>query len=165
MKRWLCRETSCKRAAGLRLRCFLRHALQIVLFCVTVCGASRAQLETNGPIRLTSVEGLVVNTWGKPVANLEVSLSQDARVVSKTHTDKAGLFRFGHVSGDYLFQVARSEYAPAARQVVVRLELLTLAERKKLYVILGPGACMDACSSVLTSKREFDQALQNLNRH
>jgi hypothetical protein len=165
MKRWSCRVTSFKRTAGLRLRCFLDYALQVALFCMTVCGASHAQLETNGPIRLTSVEGLVVNTWGKPVANLEVSLSQDSKVVSKTRTDKTGVFQFDHISGDYLFQVARSEYAPAARQVVVRLELLTLAERKKLYVILGPGACMDACSSVLTSKREFDQALQHLNRH
>jgi Carboxypeptidase regulatory-like domain len=165
MKRWLCRETCCNWAAGLRLRCFLGRALQIALFCMTLCGASHAQLETNGPIRLASVEGLVVNTWGKPVPNLEVSLSQDAKVVSKTRTDKAGAFEFDHVSGDYLFQVARSEYAPAARQIVARLELVTLAERKKLYVILGPGACMDACSSVLTSKREFDQALQKLNRH
>jgi hypothetical protein len=165
MKRWLRRETSCDAAAGLRLRCSLDHALQIALFCVTVCGPSHAQLETNGPVRLASVEGLVVNTWGKPVANLEVSLSQEAKVVSKTRTDKAGVFQFEHISGDYLFQVARSEYAPAARQVVVRMELVTLAERKKLYVILGPGACMDACSSVLTSKREFDQALQKLNRH
>lgn len=165
MKRWLCREKSCDGIAGPRLRCFLDRALQIALFCVTVCGASHAQLETNGPVRLASVEGLVVNTWGRPVANLEVSLSQDAKVVSKTHTDKTGVFQFDHISGDYLFQVARSEYAPAARQVVVRMELVTIAERKKLYVILGPGACMDACSSVLTSKREFDQALQKLNRH
>jgi Carboxypeptidase regulatory-like domain len=165
MRRWLCRESNCDATAGLRLRCFLDHALQIALFCVTVCGTSHAQIEIKGPVRLASVEGLVVNTWGKPVANLEVSLSQDAEVVSKTRTDNAGAFQFEHISGNYLFQVARSEYAPAARRVVVRLELVTLAERKKLYVILGPGACMDACSSVLTSKREFDQALQKLNRH
>jgi Carboxypeptidase regulatory-like domain len=165
MKRWSYRDTGSKKTAGLRLRCFLDLALQLALFCMVVSGTSQAQLEKDGPIRLTSVEGLVVNTWGKPVANIEVTLSQDAKVVSKTRTDRAGAFQFDHASGDYLFQVVRSEYAPATRQVVVRLELVTLAERKKLYVILGPGACDDACSSIFTSKREFDQALQKMNRH
>jgi Carboxypeptidase regulatory-like domain len=152
--------------AGHWLRCFLGRALLVALFCVAVCGASPAtQLETNGPIHLTSVEGLVADSWGKPVANIEVTLSQDGKVVSKTHTDQAGAFQFDHASGNYLFQVARSENAPAARQIVVRMELVTLAQRKKLYVILGPGACLDACSSVLTSKQDFDKALKKMNRH
>jgi Carboxypeptidase regulatory-like domain len=165
MKRRLCGETSFYQTAGPRLRCFLGRALPLALLCVVICGASQRQLESDGPIRLTAVKGLVVNTWGKPVANVEVTLSQDAKVVSKTRTDQAGAFQFDHASGDYLFQVARSEYAPAARQIVVRMELVTLAQQKKLYVIVGPGACMDECSSVLTSKRDFDQALRKLNRH
>jgi hypothetical protein len=150
--------------AGPRLRCFLGRALQIAFISVVVCGTSRAQLEIAGPIRLSSVKGLVVNSWGKPVANIEVTLSQDGKVALKTHTDQAGAFEFDRAGGDYLFQVARSEYAPASRQIVARIELITLLERKKLYVILGPGACTDACSSVLTSKHEFDQALRKLNR-
>lgn len=152
------------KTAGPWLRCFLARALQLVLFCSVICGVSRAQLETAGPIRLTSVEGLVVNSWGKSVANVEVTLSQDGEVALKTHTDQAGAFQFDRVSGDYLFQVARSEYAPAARQIVAQVEIVTLMEHKKLYVILGPAACMDACSSVLTSKREFERALRKLNR-
>jgi hypothetical protein len=151
--------------AGHWLRYFLGRVFLIVFFCALACGVSHAQLEIKGPVRLTSVEGLVVDTWGKPVSNVQVTLSQDGNVVLKTHTDQAGAFRFDHAQGDYLFQVVRSEYAPAAQQIVARMELITLMERKKLYVILGPGACMDTCSSVLTSKREFDQTLRKLNRH
>jgi hypothetical protein len=165
MKRRLCGKSGFIQTAGPRLRYFLSRALELALFGVVVCGASHAQLEINGPIRLTSVEGLVVNSWGKPVSNVEVTLSQDGKVVLKTHTDQVGAFQFDHASGDYLFEVARSEYAPAARRIVARMELVTLIERKKLYVILGPGACMDACSSVLTSKQEFNQTLRKLNRH
>ena len=166
MKRWLRRESSFYQTAGPRLRCFLGRRLQIALFCAVMCGASRAtQLETDGPIRLTSVEGLVVNSWGKPVKDIEVTLSRDNKILLSTHTDQAGAFQFDHASGDYLFRVTRSENAPAARQIVVRMELVTLVQRKKLYVILGPGACTDACSSVLTSKQEFDKALRKLNRH
>ena len=64
-----------------------------------------------------------------------------------------------------MFKVARSEFAPAARSIVVRDELVTYLQKKKLYVILGPGACADACSSVLTSKQEFDHIIQKKTRH
>ncbi len=165
MKRRPCREPMFFETAGPRLRCFLGRILLVALFCAGVCGTSHAQLETDGPIRLSSVEGIVVNSLGKPAANIEVTLSQENKVLYRTHTDQAGRFQLDRSAGDYLFQVARSQYAPAARQIVVRTELVTLVERKKLYVILGPGACTDACSSVLTSKQEFDKALRKLNRH
>ncbi len=44
-------------------------------------------------------------------------------------------------------------------------EIVTVLERKKLYVVLGPGACQDACSSVFTNKRDFDKAIRKINRH
>ncbi len=56
------------------------------------------------------------------------------------------------------------QYAPAERDLIVGEELVTRAERKKLYVIVGPGACMDACSAVLTSKHEFEKVLREKNR-
>jgi hypothetical protein len=56
--------------------------------------------------------------------------------------------------------VARTEYAPAVREIIVTDELITRAERKRLYVIVGPGACEDECSSVLTSKQQFEKAIR-----
>ena len=91
---------------------------------------------------------------------MEVTLAENDKVVYKTKTDKSGEFHFDHVRGQYTFRVARTEYAPAAREIVVTDEVVTALERKKLYVILGPGACADACSAVLTNKREFDRAIR-----
>jgi hypothetical protein len=122
-------------------------------------------IDIPGPEHLTHVDGLVVNTAGHAVADLEVTLVKDEKVAFQTRTDKSGEFRFEHVSGRYMFRVARSEYAPAAREIVVTDEIVTRVERKKLYVILGPGACMDECSAVVTSKREFERDIREKQKH
>jgi len=152
------------RPAGQRLRCFLSGAFWIWL-CLAVAGSLNAQVDVPGPERLSHVEGYVVSPVGHPVVDVEVTLVRDGKAVFRTKTDKLGEFRFDHVSGDFTFRVARSEYAPASREVVVTDEIVTALERKKLYVVLGPGACADACSAVLTSKKDFDRAIrENLKR-
>ena len=142
---------------GFWLRCFLG----CMLLAAVVCDVSHAQqLEKDGPIRLTHVEGVVVNGRGTPAVNVEVTLSQDDKVRMSTHTDQSGKFRIDHVQGDYMFRVARTVNAPAAHAIVVRAELATYIERKKLYVVLGPGACADECSLIVTSKEEFEHAIR-----
>jgi hypothetical protein len=152
------------RQRGFWLRCFLGGVIWASVF-LGGPDLLAAQLDIPGPEHLTRVEGLVVNSSGQPVADLEVTLVRDEKVAYRTRTDTAGAFRFEHVSGHYMFRVARSEYAPAAREIVVTEEIVTRVERKKLYVILGPGACMDECSSVLTNKREFERNLREKNRY
>jgi hypothetical protein len=142
---------------GFWLRCFLGGAIWIALILAAPVGFS-SPIDIPGPEHLTHVDGLVVNTSGHAVADLEVTLVKDDNVM--TRTNSAGEFRFEHVSGHYMFRVARSEYAPAVREIVVTDEIVTRVERKKLYVIVGPGACMDACSAVVTSKREFEQTIR-----
>ncbi len=152
------------RPAGPRLRCFLSGAFWIWL-CLAGANSLNAQVDIPGPERLSHVDGYVVNPVGRPVVDVEVTLVRDNKVSYQTKTDKSGEFRFDHVSGQYTFRVARSEYAPAIREIVATDEVVTALERKKLYVILGPGACADACSAVLTSKREFDRAIrENVRR-
>ncbi len=154
-------RTGISKQRGFWLRCFLGRVLMAMLVCATVCGVAHAQqLDKDGPIRLTHVEGVVVNTRGTPAANVEVTLWQDDKVRMSTHTDPSGRFRIDHVQGDYMFRVARTENAPAAHAIVVRAELATYIERKKLYVVLGPGACADECSLVVTSKEEFEHAIR-----
>jgi hypothetical protein len=141
------------------------RGLGLLLFCGAICGSVHAQIDVVKPIQLTHVSGYVVNSFGKPVVNAEVTLGRDEGVAFSTRTNGAGAFHFDHVRGRYWFRVGRSTYAPAAREVSVADVLVTYLERKKLYVIVGPGACMDACSSVYTSRHEFDRAIQKLNRH
>jgi hypothetical protein len=152
------------RPAGPRLRCFLSGAFWIWL-CLAGATSLNAQVDIPGPERLSHVDGYVVNPVGRPVVDVEVTLVRDNKLSYQTKTDKSGEFRFDHVSGQYTFRMARSEYAPAIREIVVTDEVVTALERKKLYVILGPGACADACSAVLTSKREFDRALRERTKH
>ena len=148
---------------GFWLRCFLGAIMFAALLLVDV-HAAQAQLDVPKPERLTHVEGMVVDPDGNPMPDLPVKLLQNDKVVAETRTGKSGEFQFEHVSGTYVFHVDRTKYAPAARDIVVTNEIVTHLERKKLYVILGPGACQDACSAVITSKKEFDRTIRK-NRH
>ena len=147
---------------GSWLRCFLTGVL---LFSVSAPSHS-SQLYLPKPERLTHVEGIVVDPEGHPAADLSIKLLRDEKTVAETRTDKSGAFEFERVpSGPYAFRVARSQFAPAARDIVVTDEIVTHLERKKLYVVLGPGACQDECSAVLTSKRDFDRTIRKNSRH
>ena len=147
------------------LRCFLGAAVWSLL-CATGSSRLHAQVDIPGPEHLTHVDGYVFNPDGHAVADVEVTLVRDDQVAYRTRTDDSGAFAFAHVAaGPYVFRVARSKYAPAERQVVVTAEIVTVLERKKLYVILGPGACQDACSAVLTSKKDFEKAMRRNRRH
>jgi uncharacterized protein (DUF2249 family) len=146
---------------GFWLRCFLSAVILSL-----VVGHALAQLDLPKPERLTHVEGVVVSPEGHPVSGVSVTLLRDEKLAAETRTDQDGQFEFEHLkSGPYVFRVARSKYAPAARDIVVTDEIVTHLERKKLFVILGPGACQDECSAVLTSKRDFDRTIRKNNRH
>ncbi len=154
-----------KTAAGPRLRCFLGRTCRLLCLCALLQVSLHAQVDLPRALHLTHVGGYVMNSHGKPVVNVEVSLVKDDAVAFATRTDSTGYFDFDHVSGKYWLRVARSDYAPAAREVTVQGEIVTYLERKKLYVIVGPGACADECSSVYTSRHEFDHAIRKLNRN
>jgi len=146
---------------GFWLRCFLSGAIFIL-----ATGSAFAQLDIPKPERLTHVEGIVVNPEGHPAGQLSVKLLRDEKSIAETQTDESGNFEFERIpSGPYVFRVARSQYAPAARDIVITDEIVTHLERKKLYVVLGPGACQDECSAVLTSKRDFDRTIRKNRRH
>ncbi len=146
---------------GFWLRCFLGA---IVLGGLTSGPFSEAQIDVPGPIHVVHLRGVVVNPKGQPVANADVSLLKDDGVAYSTHTDAAGRFAFEHVDGHYVFRVKSPEYSIAVRNVVVEFEISKLA-RRQLYVILGPGACSDDCSSVFTSKGQFDKLIRRNTQH
>ena len=150
-----------QRQRGFWLRCFLSAAVWLLAGTL-----SFAQLDIPKPERLTHVEGIVVNPEGHPAAGLSIKLLREEKAVAETKTDTAGEFEFERVpSGQYLFRIERSQFAPAAREIVVTDEIVTHLERKKLYIVLGPGACQDECSAVLTSKREFERTIRKNRRH
>jgi len=126
-----------------------------------------AQITFEGALHVAHIQGIVVNSHGKPVVGATVTLArgQGEEVKFETTTDDSGRFRFDHVSGKYLLHVERTEYAGASREVVVGEVLMTVLLRNTIYVIVGPGACADDCSSVFASRSEFDRVIKRNNGH
>ena len=151
------------RQRGFWLRCFLGAAM-VVGLGLGAGTVSYAQVDIPKPIHLVHLRGVVVNPKGEPVANADVSLLRDDRVAYATHTDGAGRFDFEHALGHYQFRVKTQGYSVAARDVVLEFELSAM-RKNTLYVVLGPGACSDDCSSVFTSKKEFDHLVRRNTGH
>jgi len=128
--------------------------------CLLAGIGTHAQVAPDNPLHLAHVEGYVVTSAGQPLVNAEVTLDRDGKAVYRVRTNSAGAFRFNHVLGSYLFRVQRTQYAPAEHEIHVGDLIPSYVERKKLYVIVGPGACADACSPIFTSKRDFERELK-----
>lgn len=155
------KESGFLRQRGFWLRCFLSAWLLIV-----AVSTAYGQLDLPKPERLTHVEGIVVSPEGHPMPDIVVRLLRDENVNAETRTDKSGRFDFERMhSGPYVLRIPRSQYAPATRDLVITDEIVTHLERKKLFIILGPGACQDECSAVLTSKRDFERTIRKNKRH
>ena len=137
------------------LRCFLAS----VLLASAASVPSWSKVESQIPIHLWRLHGLLVSPEGKPLANVPVTLSRANKLIAKTTTDSAGHFAFDHIYGHYQLHIDRTKYSPLDREVIVGIETAELS-RKMLYVIAGPGACADDCSSVFTSRNEFQRKIR-----
>lgn len=142
--------------AGPRLRCFWEGGLLVIAFAMGI-RPTIAQIVVTKPVHVRHVEGLVCNKSGKPVAKAEITLVRQESIAFKTLTNESGRFAIGRITGRYLLRVTSTGYSPAAQEVIVGSDLRTASRGNTLYVILGPAACMDACSTVYTSKKKFDQ--------
>ncbi len=149
-------------AAGPRLRCFLGRTLAVIAVFAAFCTASHAQLEMPKPFHLSHLAGDVVNPNGRPAETTEITLLRDDKVIRTTQTDAAGRFEIRDVTGHYLLRMKTPNYSIVSREVIVEFELVTAIEGNRLYIILGPGQCSDDCSTVFTSKNDFDRALRRI---
>ena len=152
------------RQRGFWLRCFLGNAMLATAVLLAGPPSSWAKVESQGPIHLWRLHGLLVNPEGKPLTNVPVTLSRDNKIVDKTTTDSDGRFAFDHIYGHFQLHIDRTHYSPLDREVIVGIETAELS-RKMLYVIAGPGACTDDCSSVFTNKNEFQKTIQRNTQH
>lgn len=150
---------------GFWLRCFLGKAWFVMAIWLAASGLSWGRVEAPGPIHLWRLHGFFMNAAGKPIENAEVTLVRDERVIYTMRTDGSGKFAFEHVSGRYWLHIKAPNYSGLSREVVVGLETATVLRRNTLYVIAGPGACTDDCSSIYTSKNEFDRTIQRNTQH
>lgn len=158
-------DFSNSRQRGFRLRCFLGRAFLVVMLCFASIGIAPAQVDVPGPFHVSHLKGIVVTPEGTPVADAAIDLTQDGKVIYTTHTDDKGRYDFKRASGEFVFRMNVPHYSIVSRPVLVRFELATEVRGNALYIILGPGACNNDCSSVFTSKKEFEKRIRRNNRH
>jgi hypothetical protein len=102
-----------------------------------LCAAAHAQLDIPGPMHLARLRGVYVNAKGAPIQGADVTLTRD---------DMKG-------------------HSPVVREIIVGVEALTYLHSSTLYVIAGPGACTDDCSSVFTNRDKFNEAIRRNTGH
>ena len=149
------------RQRGFWLRCFLGAA-----FFAAAGSFTWAKVEPQGPLHLWRLHGFYMDAKGQPISSAELTLERDGTVRYKTKTDASGWFAFEHVSGRYTLHIDKSaNYSQLSREVVVGLETATILRKNTLYLVAGPGACTDDCSSVFTSKYDYENAIRRNTGH
>jgi hypothetical protein len=154
------------RQRGFWLRCFLGTAFAMPALFLGTSAMSWAKVEPQGPLHLWRLHGFYMDPAGKPIENAELTLERDGAALYKTKTDASGRFAFEHVTGRYTMHIDRSSnYSQLSREVIVGLETATILRKNTLYVIAGPAACTDDCSSVFTNKYDYENAVRRNTEH
>jgi len=143
----------------------IRKLLALTASIIAMAAAAHAQVEAPGPFHLARVRGVYVDEKGNPIPGAAVTLDQDDKVLYSTRTDRSGRFEIKHASGHYSFHINMKGHSPVNRDVLVGVEALTYVHSETLYVIAGPGACSDDCSTVVTSKSKFEEAIRRNTGH
>jgi hypothetical protein len=156
-----------RRIAGLPLqrsfwlRCFLGAA-----FFSAAAPVVWGKVAPQGPMHLWRLHGFYMNAAGQPIDNAELTLQLDGAVLYRVKTDAAGRFAFEHVRGRYTLRIEKSSnYSQLSREVIVGLETATALRKNTLYIVAGPGACTDDCSSVFMSKYDYENAIRRNTGH
>ena len=146
---------------GFWLRCFLGKTIWVCLGVCFFIGETQAQIEVS-TLHISRVHGQVTDKVGRPVASAGVSLVSvtDGEIVRKIETDRSGAFEIRCEHGNYWLRVEASGFSMAAQHVIVASSLRTALGPHRLYIMLGPKACEDACSPVYTSRKRFDHAVR-----
>src|SRR3954453_2386108 len=151
---------------GFWLRCFLGRGLLALCLGSLACTVAWAKVEPPGPLHLWRLHGFFMDSSGKPIENVEVTLVREGTILHKTKTDASGKFAFDHISGRFRLHIDRSNhFSELSREVIVGLETAMMLRSNTLYVIAGPGACTDDCSSVFTSKSDYEKTIRRNTGH
>jgi hypothetical protein len=155
------------RQRGFWLRYFLECKTGIagILLLMASAMMAAAQIEAPKPYHLAHLRGFFMDAKGHPIPGAAVTLDKDDKVIYSTQTNTAGRFEIKHVSGRFWLHVHMKGYSMVGREVIVGVEALTYLRGETLYIIAGPGACSDDCSSVFTSRSQFDHAVRRNAGH
>jgi hypothetical protein len=104
MKRFARCKARTQRKAGLRLRCFLNHALVVFLVIGSSCAKTGYAISCPAPseLNLSHLQGTVYGPSGVSVPQIKVRVERDGKLVSQTTTDDKGRFDFKVEPGNYV---------------------------------------------------------------
>jgi len=142
-----------------------RNNILALLLLIASAMAAQAQIEAPKPYHLAHLRGFFVDEKGNPISGAAVTLDHDDKVIYSTQTNNAGRFEIKHVSGRYWLHLHMNGYSTVGREVIIGIEALTYLRSHTLYIIAGPGACSDDCSSIFTSKDQFNHAIRRNTGH
>ncbi|HVU47157.1 MAG TPA: carboxypeptidase-like regulatory domain-containing protein [Terracidiphilus sp.] len=138
--------------------------MAVATSAIAMIASVSAQITGPAPYHLARLRGVFVDAKGNPIQGAAVTLDRDDKSLYSTTTDRSGKFEIKHASGHYWLHVNKKGFSTVAREVVVG-EALTYLHNETLYVIAGPGACSDDCSSIFTSKSKFEHAIRRNTGH
>ena len=139
-------------------------ALAASALAMATTASARAHISDPEPYHLPHLRGVYVDAKGNPIPDAAVTVDRDDKVQESTKTDRSGRFEIKHIAGHYWLHVHKNGYSPVGREIIVG-EALTYVHTGTLYVIAGPSACSDDCSSVFTSKSKFNKAIRRNTGH
>jgi len=137
--------------------------LVVVALFVMISVQASAQVDcVYKTLRLSSVHGVAVDFYGRPIPEAVVSLSKKGSEAFETKTDALGRFSFRNMSGHYDFFVKARGFSEAWSPVDVGFNIRDLFHSNTLRVIVSVGS--PVCPTLTTSKREFQNKIAAFNR-
>lgn len=142
------------------LRYFLGRIFPLLALAVCLNSPARANVCVSSTLRVRSVQGIVADPFGQPIAGATVSLQSGKDTKAETKSDGTGSFRLHVPSGHYELFVHAPAFVDAWTPLYVGLSLRSLVHSNTLYVILDVGS-LHCPPNLTTSKGEFTRQIQN----
>lgn len=146
--------------SGLGVSSFVGSAVSILLV-LSFPAWVRAQVDCVWPatIHLSRVVGRVVDPFGAPIPDVQVSLNDADRVVGTVRTDAQGAFTLKVPAGKYQMRAELKLFAPLQVDLEVGQDVVHVVHSSFLNVILGLRGSF--CSWATTSKSEFQNEINS----
>ncbi len=113
-------------------------------------------------IHASSIRASVADISGEPIANAEIVLTREEKIVKQLTTDENGKFTLTPIAGNYRVAAKAPGFAPASTPITIRRGAISLNRPERLWFILLPGVDQNGdapCPPVVTSEGKFQHII------
>ncbi len=149
---------------GFWLRCFLGGVIVILAGMGPVAVSSHAQC-VERTIRVSRIQGLVLDSYGSPIPNVMIELKSEDKIVATATADETGRFSIPAPPGKYELVAKARGFDTTHASLDLGNDLVRAFRPTRLFMILDVGkATLDQCSFTTTSRRQFDKVIRENTR-